>query len=249
MMLSAVVITFNEERNIGRCLQSLRGVVDEIVVVDSFSTDNTEAICTQHDVRFVPHEWKGYSATKNFANNIASNDWILSIDADEALSEELRNSIIEVKHQDKPLTCSFNRLTNYCGKWIKHAGWYPDVKIRIFDRRVASWHGDIHEDLRFTTRAFPVVHLKGDLLHYSYYSVDEHLKQTEKFTTLAAQSLFENGKRSNIIKLYASPAAKFIQSYFLRLGLLDGYYGYKVSSISAYSNYLKYRKLMQLHKQ
>jgi len=247
--LSAVVVTFNEERNIGRCLESLRAVADEIVVVDSFSTDNTEAICKQHNAKFIQRKWEGYSATKNFANNAASHDWILSIDADEALSEELRKSIVEVKLQDKPPACSFNRLTNYCGKWIRHAGWYPDVKVRIFDRRTASWQGSIHEELRFTTRPFPITHLEGDLLHYSYYTVDEHLKQTEKFTTLAAQSLFESGKRSNVFKLYTSPAAKFVQSYFLRLGVLDGYYGYKVSSISAYSNFLKYRKLMQLQKQ
>jgi|SRR6218665_2031965 len=244
--LSVVIITYNEEKNIARCLASVQGIADEIVVVDSFSTDKTEAICKQYNVNFIQRKWQGYSDTKNFANSAASHNWILSLDADEALSDELKQSILKVKQGTELLSCSFNRLTNYCGTWIKHAGWYPDVKIRIFDRRITKWQGTIHEELKIDSNK-PVAHLRGDCLHYSYYSVEQHIRQTEKFTTLSAADLFSKNKKAGFVKLYLSPVAKFIQSYFFQLGFLDGYYGYIVCKISARSTYLKYYKLKQLY--
>lgn len=244
--LSVVIITYNEEKNIARCLASVQGIADEIVVVDSFSTDKTEAICKSYNVSFIQRKWQGYSDTKNFANSAATNNWILSLDADEALSDELKQSILKIKQGTELLTCSFNRLTNYCGTWIKHAGWYPDTKTRIFDRRITKWQGTIHEELK-TDPEQPVVHLSGDCLHYSYYSVEQHIQQTEKFTTLSAADLFSKNKKAGFVKLYLSPIAKFIQSYFFQLGFLDGYYGYIVCKISARSTYLKYYKLKQLY--
>ena len=152
MLLTAVIITKNEERNILRCLNSLLDVADEIVVVDSGSTDRTEEICNSFNVKFVQQEWLGYSEQKNFANNLASNDWILSIDADEELSEKLKNSISELKNQrlSDDEVFSMNRLTNYCGHWIRHCGWYPDRKIRIWNRTVGKWQGEIHETIEFS---------------------------------------------------------------------------------------------------
>ena len=160
-MNSVVIITFNEARNIKRCLESVVPVADEIIVVDSNSTDETEAICQEYpNLRFVRHDWEGYVKQKNFANSLASNNLILSIDADEALSEELTQSILKLKVQDvEGKAFSMNRLMNYCGKWIRHSGWYPDTKIRIFDRRSVSWTGKkVHETLAIP-KEMQVVHL------------------------------------------------------------------------------------------
>jgi glycosyltransferase involved in cell wall biosynthesis len=244
--LSVVIITFNEEMNIGRCLESIKGIADDVIVVDSFSTDKTEEICKQYNVKFIRHEWEGYSRTKNFANSQAKYDWILSLDADEALSDELKNSILKIKQQQKTGTYKFKRLTNYCGKWIRHSGWYPDIKVRIFDRRTSKWEGTIHEHL-ITADSSPVL-LKGDCLHYSYYTLDQHYKQSDKFSTLQAQSLYEKGKKASLIKLWLNPAIKFLNVYIIKLGILDGLAGYTISRMSAYSSYLKFKKLRTLTK-
>jgi glycosyltransferase involved in cell wall biosynthesis len=243
--LSVVIITFNEERNIERCLASLRGIADDILVVDSFSTDKTREICERHGVTFIQKQWAGYSPTKNYANTQAKFDWVLSLDADEALSDELRTSILELKNKNEMLTCSFNRLTNYCGTWIRHCGWYPDIKLRIFDRRKTSWHGEIHEEL---VPGVPVEirHLKGDCLHYSYYSVDEHYLQAEKFSSLSAKAMFEKGKKISSAGIVLKTLSKFLRNYFLKLGFLDGKAGYTVCRVAAHETKLKYSKLHAL---
>ncbi len=243
--LSVVIITHNEERNIARCLDSVKSIADDIVVVDSFSTDSTRKICERYPVNFITHSWEGYSLTKNFANNSAKYNWILSLDADEALSAELAQSIEKLKQGDQLLTCEFDRMTNYCGKWIRHCGWYPDTKIRIFDRTIAHWEGVIHEKLNFTKNT-PVVHLAGDCLHYSYYDKAQHLQQADKFTTIAAKHFYSQGNKNPAYKLYLSPLLKFIQSYFLQLGFLDGTAGFQVCRISAFASYLKYKKINEL---
>ena len=154
MQISAVIITFNEEKNIERCLNSLQGVGDEIIIVDSLSTDKTQEICSKYDlVKFYSQEWLGYSSQKNYDNKLASFDTILSIDADEVLSFELKQSILTIKAQydnisNPNIIFSVKRLTNYCGSWIKHCGWYPDTKKRIFNKSV-QWVGDIHEELLY----------------------------------------------------------------------------------------------------
>jgi len=248
MLLSVVIITHNEERNIERCLSSVKPLADEILVVDSFSTDRTKEICLAQGTRLIEHKWEGYSASKNYANQQATYDWILSLDADEALSPELSKSIQELKKAEHPHVAKFNRLTNYCGHWIRHCGWYPDTKIRIFNRTSASWAGLIHEKLEFTDR-LPILHLKGDCLHYSYYTLEQHLLQAEKFTDLAAAELFRQGKKGSLLKLVLSPTVKFIQSYFLQRGFLDGSAGLTVCRISAWASYLKYKKLRLLWKE
>ena len=245
--LSVVIITFNEEKNIGRCLDSVKEIADDIVVVDSFSTDNTKGICEKQKVNFIQHKWEGYSASKNFANSQAKYDWILSLDADEALSEELKQSILEVKKDSELLTYKFNRLTNYCGKWIKHCGWYPDTKIRIFDRRITKWEGILHEKLVINSKQEPIL-LKGDCLHYSYHSLEQHYAQTEKFSTLAAQNMFEKGKKASVLKMVLSPIVKFIGDYVIKLGFLDGAAGFTICRISAKHSFLKYKKLRRLYR-
>ncbi|MBA3900174.1 MAG: glycosyltransferase family 2 protein [Bacteroidetes bacterium] len=249
MKISATIITFNEERNIERCILSLLEVADEILVLDSFSTDKTEEICKKHGVKFIQRAWEGYSATKNHANQLAEHNWILSIDADEALSDELKKSILNQKNKLSELEAyQFNRLTNYCGKWIKHSGWYPDKKTRLFNRAHISWAGGIHETLIIPPRV-KIKKLEGDLLHYSYYTVEEHIRQTEKFTSLSAQALYEKNKKPTMLKLYLSPIITFLKNYLFRLGFLDGYYGFLICKISAQATHLKYLKLQKMHQQ
>jgi len=240
--LSAIIITLNEEKNIGRCLESLKSVVDEILVVDSFSTDRTKEICTSHGIRFIQNEWKGYSSQKNFAQNLAAHDFIISLDADEALSKELSESILKAKNLDVINIYSFNRLTNYCGKWIRHGGWYPDIKIRMYDRKKCKWEGSIHERLSYPKEE-KVILLEGDCHHYTFYTVEEHMKQVEKFTTLMAEEEFSKGRRAGWLRITFSPVIKFIRDYIIRGGFIDGKEGFLISRISAYATFLKYTKL------
>lgn len=245
--ISAVIITLNEEKNISRCIDSLKNVAEDILVVDSFSTDKTEEICKQKGVRFIQHVWEGYLEQKNYANSQALYPYILSIDADEALSEELARSINNLKNNWQHDGYGMNRLTNYCGKWIKHGGWYPDRKIRLFDRRKASWGGyKVHEKLIFPA-ASTMGFLKGDLLHYSYYTRQDHIAQADKFSTLSSEVLYDKGVHPNYFKRHVSPLIKFIRNYFLKCGFLDGYYGFVIAKISAEATYLKYKKLKQLY--
>jgi glycosyltransferase involved in cell wall biosynthesis len=248
MKLSAAIITFNEEKNIGRCLDSLKGIADEIVVVDSFSKDNTEGICKQHNARFIPHAFEGHIQQKNYAISQTSGDWVISLDADEALSNELRDAILLIKNAPEANGYQMNRLTNYCGHWVKYCGWYPDTKVRLIRKGFAEWRGiNPHDRLDMLDNA-NVVHLKGDILHYSYYSVEDHLKQIEYFGNIAAKELFSRGKTSGWILIVVKVFAQFIKSYFLKLGMLDGATGLTISRLSAYATYRKYYKLMQLNK-
>jgi glycosyltransferase involved in cell wall biosynthesis len=245
--LSVVIITFNEAKNIAKCLQAALRVADEIIVYDSFSTDNTCKIAEQYGAKVIQGTWQGYSESKNLANAKANYDWILSIDADEVLSVALQNDILKLKSGGLQ-TASFKRLTNYCGTWIRHCGWYPDIKLRLFNRQQMQWQGLIHEEVKAIDgqKIMPIL-LEGDCLHYSYYSVEEHYIQTDKFSTLSAQSLYDKGAKSNVLKLYFAPLFKFIQMYFFKLGMLDGYYGYIVCKISAQATFQKYAKLKALN--
>ena len=243
--LSVAIITLNEERNLERCLTSVRQVADEIVVVDSGSIDNTLEIAKRFGARIFKQEFLGYTAQKNFANSKCSFEHILSLDADEALSPKLIDEVIKVKESWKFDAYRFNRLTNYCGKWIRYGGWYPDSKVRLFKKSSGKWIGHrIHESFEvFSNR---IKHIPGDLHHYSYYSIEEHRAQVEHFSDLASLALFENGKRTSRIKMYLSPIIKFIKMYFLQLGFLDGYYGLIISWISASSRYKRNMKLLKL---
>lgn len=248
IQLSVVVITLNEERNIGRCLQSVSGIADDIVVVDSGSTDKTEEICLNQGARFIPHPWLGFAETKNFANSQAKFPFILSLDADEALSEELKASILMLREgQSENSTYKMNRLTNYCGKWIKHCGWYPDSKIRLFNRGNARWTGMVIHEKLTTDPGIDVKQLKGDILHYSYYSIAGHITQANLFTDLTAEEAFSKGKNANLAQILCKPPVKFIRDYFFKLGFLDGYYGFIICRISAQATFYKYIKLRQLN--
>jgi glycosyltransferase involved in cell wall biosynthesis len=240
--LSAVIITHNEEQNIDRCLTSLQNIADEIIIVDSNSTDKTLEIAEPYKAKVFQKEWLGYSEQKNYANSKAENDYIISLDADEALSEELKQSILKLKKKGFTDAYAFNRLNNYCGSWIKHTSWYPDTKMRIWNRHLGKWEGEIHETVKFNTET-ETKHIKGDLLHYSYYTVNEHIAQANKFSEIAAEAKFQDGKTVGIPKIIFAPFFKFIKEYFIKLGLLDGFNGFIISMIASHETFLKYVKL------
>lgn len=246
--LSAVIITFNEEKNIGRCLDSLLAVADDIVVVDSFSTDATETIVKEKGARFVQHAFDGHIQQKNWAISQAKYPHIISLDADEALDPILQKAVLAVKENWQADGYRLNRLTNYCGKWIRHGLWYPDRKLRLWDSRKGAWGGQNPHDTFLLPKESKILDLEGHLLHYSIYTFEEHLKQIRKFTDISSQAAFENGKRSSYLKLIVSPSLKFVRAYFFRLGFLDGKEGWMIARWSAYATYLKYRKLMKLQK-
>ena len=247
--ISLVIITFNEENNIEACLKAAIDIVDDVVVVDSFSTDKTEDICNRYNVRFVKHKFEGHIEQKNWAITQAKYPCVLSLDADEVLSDELRKSILEVKNNWDCDGYYFNRLTNYCGKWIKHTGWYPDRKLRLWKSDKGAWTGMNTHDKYELKNETAQRHLKGDLLHYSYHSISQHILQVDKFTTIIAQANFNKGKTTNIFKIAFLPIWKFKYYYLIRLGFLDGYYGFVISAISAFANFSKHIKLRELNKQ
>jgi glycosyltransferase involved in cell wall biosynthesis len=245
--ISCVIITKNEEKNIDRCLKSLQGVVDEIIIIDSFSTDNTKEICRNYNTQFIQTDWKGYSETKNYGNSLATFSYILSIDADEALSKELAKELVNLRNSGRLLADAyyFNRLTNYCGKWIRHCGWYPDSKLRLFKKEKGRWEGVIHEQINMAEDS-SITSLKHDLLHYSYYSINEHLYQMIRFTDLMALDYFNKGKKPTILKIIISPLIKFLKSYILQAGFLDGYYGFIICILSSCATFLKYVKTREI---
>lgn len=246
--ISVVIITFNEEKNIGRCIDSVLPVADEVIVVDSFSTDKTQEIVLEKGCRFIQHKFDGHIEQKNWAITQAKYPHILSLDADEALSDELRNEIISIKESWEADAYYFNRLTNYCGQWIKHCGWYPDQKLRLWDSRKGKWGGTNPHDKFELSQGASKKYLKGDLLHYSYYTISQHVLQIEKFTSISANEAVNKGKTMGIGGLLMKPVWKFIRDYFFRLGILDGYYGFIICKLSAFATFTKCLKMIELGK-
>lgn len=246
--LSVVIITLNEERNIARCITSVKGIADEVLVVDSFSSDKTKEIAEANGARVVQHKFEGHIEQKNWAAAQAKYPFILSLDADEALSDKLRASIIEVKNNKQYDGYTMNRFTNYCGKWVRHCGWYPDTKLRLFDRTKGKCSGtNPHDKLEMEAGA-KILHLNGDILHYSYYTLADHIIQVNKFTEISASALFKMGKNASLLKIKFSPFIKFTKDYIFKLGFLDGYTGFVICRVSSHAAFLKYAKLRQLNK-
>lgn len=244
--LSVVIITLNEEKNIEQCIRSVQGVADEILVVDSHSSDNTVAMAQRLGARIVMQHFPGHIEQKNFATEQAQHDWVLSIDADEALSGELAESIKKVKANATANAYHFNRLNNYCGHWIKHGGWYPDRKIRLYNRNAGMWKGENPHD-RWTLhndKEKPGM-LQGDLLHYSYSSISDHLKKIERYSDIAARQKVNKGQDCGILKIWLGPKWKFIKDYIFRFGFLDGYWGFIACKLSSLENLAKYSKTRQ----
>ena len=244
--LSVVIITFNEEKNIARCIHSVKAVADDIVVVDSFSTDRTEAICLELGARFIKQRFLGHIEQKNFAITCAKYPHILSLDADEALDETLAKSVASAKKNWQADGYIMNRLTNYCGQWIRHSGWYPDRKLRLFDSRKGTWAGVNPHDKYTLVDGAQTRPLKGNLLHYSFYTISQHVEQVNKFTQIEAEQRFRQGKKPSFYHLFFKPGLKFLLYYVVKRGFLDGFYGYTICSISAQAVYLKYAKAAEL---
>lgn len=243
--ISVVIITYNEEKNIRRCLESVQDIADDIVIIDSYSTDRTKEICTQYKTRFIQHRFDGHIEQKNWAISKAKYPHILSLDADEALSEELSESISKIKNNWKYDGYYFNRLTNYCGKWIRHTSWYPAQKLRLWDSSKGVWGGVNPHDRYILKKGSSKHFLKGDLFHYSYYSIDEHIAQINKFSDITAEEKFRDGERASYSKMLLNPFWRFFRDYFIKVGFLDGFYGFVICLNSAHETFLKYVKLRQ----
>lgn len=246
--LSAVIITFNEEHNIGRCIDSVKHVADEIIILDSFSTDKTIEIARGKGAIVKQQVFAGYIEQKNAALGLANFHFVLSLDADEALDDRSIQSIKEAKSNFDVKAYTINRCTNYCGRFIRHGSWYPDKKLRLFDKRIARWGGYNPHDKVEMNEPVEVKHLSGDILHYSYHSVSDHVLQNNKFSTLSAESYFKKGKRTTPFNIVVNPAWAFFLSYVLRAGFLDGTSGFIIAVNIAHLSFLKHVKLYQLQK-
>ena len=240
MKISATIITFNEERNIPRVIESLR-CADEVVVIDSGSTDRTVEIAAKLGARVVESPWRGFAGQKNFASENASFDWILSLDADEALSEALEGEIWQIKKNGPEFDAyTMPRLAQYLGRWILHSGWYPDRKVRLFDRRKAKWVGRyVHESVVVGGR---VGHLKENLLHFTCDSLSEHLRTMDRYTTLAAEQIVDQRNPIGWTQLLLDPIWTFFRTFVLQRGFLDGTEGLAIAYMAALYNFLKYTK-------
>lgn len=249
LKLSGVIITFNEERNIERCLQSLVPVVDEIVVVDSHSTDRTKSICNKFNVRFIEQKFLGYIEQKNYALDQTKFNHVVSLDGDEALSEDLQQSILNLKSNWQFDGYYANRFNNFCGQWIKYSDWYPNKKLRVFDKTKAEWTGiNPHDNVQFLEAKSKAGYLKGDILHWTYQTYEEMDQKSEYFSTIAAEAYYNKGKGASIVNIIWNPTWAFFKAYVLRLGFLDGKNGFRICYQTWKITYLKYKKLRQLYK-
>lgn len=247
-LLSVVIITYNEEKNIGRCLDSVREVADEIVILDSFSTDRTVEIAEEKGAVVFQQKFAGYIAQKNAALEFAENNYVLCLDADEELDDQLKASILKAKKGFAFRAYKMNRCANYCGKFIRHGSWYPESKVRLFDKRYLKWGGLDPHDKVIVPSTVAVCPLKGDLLHYICSTVEEHVRRSNNFSTIAARSLYFVGKKTNWLKIVFSPLWSFVHAYILRAGFLNGYRGLMIASQQARYHFLKYFKLYQLQR-
>ncbi len=240
MKITATIITLNEERNIARAIESLR-CSDEILILDSGSVDRTVELAGKLGARVIEAGWRGFAGQKNWAAEQASHDWILSLDADEALSESLEAEIWNVKKNGPQYDgYTMPRLARYLGRWILHSGWYPDRKIRLYDRRKGKWVGDfVHESVQVDGR---VGHLESNLLHFTCDSLSEHLRTLDHYTTLAAQELAARRLKVPLSKVILDPAWTFVKTYFLQRGFLDGLEGLTIAYMAAFYVFLKYSK-------
>jgi glycosyltransferase involved in cell wall biosynthesis len=240
MRITATIITFNEERNIARAIESLRSA-DEILILDSGSVDRTVELAEKLGARVIEAGWRGYAGQKNWAAEQASHDWIFSLDADEALSEALDSEILTLKKTGPRYDAyTVPRLARYLGRWILHSGWYPDRKVRLYNRQKAKWVGDfVHESVHVDGR---IGHLESNLLHFTCDSLSEHLKTLDRYTTLAAQELAARKLAVPLWRLMLEPAWTFVKTYFIQRGFLDGLEGLAIAYMAAFYTFLKYSK-------
>ena len=245
LKISAVIIAFNEEDRLPAALDNLKGTVDEIVVVDGFSADRTAEIARAMGAHVFQNEFSDFASQKNYAMQKARNDWILNIDADERLDEDLKLSLAGLK-ADGPHSqlagFSMHRKTFYLGRWILHSGWYPDKKIRLFKKTKSHWQGRIHERL---VVAGAVGHLHGAILHYTYRDLADHFRRINHYSSLQAEDIIKKRKKCLLARSIFLPLTTFIRHYFVRLGFLDGFAGFVIALLSSWATALKYLKALE----
>ncbi len=247
MDISAVVITFNEEKNIEAALKSVAPIASETIVVDSGSRDDTLKIAKRYTPRVFERKWTNFADQKNYANSLATRPWIFSLDADERVSPELRDEILGLKDLD-PSVSGFliPRRVFYLGRWIRHSSWYPDHKLRLFRRSGARWVGEyVHEKLAIDGR---LKKLKGPIYHFTYRDIADHLDRINRFSELGAQRLYAARKRCRWYHLMVFPFSRFLKSYLWKLGFLDGFPGVVISVLHGYSIFVRYAKLREIWK-
>lgn len=244
--LSVVIICKNEEQNIGKVLQSLTGLTDDVIVYDNGSTDNTESAVKEFPVRFIQGEWEGYAPTKRKAQLLAKYDWILSLDADESLDAELFQSLNKLDLSNIHVAYD-SRSRNFIGKkFLKHGEWGRDHRIRLFNQKTVNWNNEpVHEDLA-VPKGVAVKRIKGFVLHRTATNIDDYARKITKYALLSAESNFKKRKKATFFKLRISPAYSFILNYFFRLGFLDGFEGFVCAKMTAHYTFLKYARLREL---
>ena len=245
--LSACIIAMDEEDRIGACLESL-AFCDEIVVVDSHSSDRTREVAAAAGARVIERDWPGHVRQKEFTIRAAAHDWVLCVDADERVSEALRAEIERLRDAGFPERAGWRcpRLSSYLGTWVRHGTWYPDRQLRLFDRRRGRWGGhDPHDRVELSG---PVGELAGDLLHHPYRSLREHLAVMDRYTTIMAQGLAERGRRARATDLVLRPAVRFLRFYVLKRGFLLGWKGLLLATLAAHYVHLKYAKLLVIQR-
>ncbi|MBN2041270.1 MAG: glycosyltransferase family 2 protein [Spirochaetes bacterium] len=243
MAISVSIICYNEEKKIRRCLESVKWA-DEIVVLDSFSTDATQDICREYTDKIHQHEFDGHIQQKNRAIDLCSNDWVFCIDADEVVTDELKDSILKTDTgKTEFYGFAVPRKVFYLGKWISHGGWYPDYKIRFFNRKFGKWGGVNPHDTVIVQGKTSF--LKGDLQHYSYENISAHLTQVNKFTDIMAREYEALDKKPSVLNLTIRPFYKFFKMYFLKLGFLDGRRGFIIAVIASFYVFMKFVKLFE----
>lgn len=246
--ISLVVITYNEEANIERCLKSAQSIVDELFVVDSFSDDQTVEIARSLGARVEQRPFSGYIEQKRYAISQAKFNRVLVLDADEALDEQLLKSVLHTKQNWTHDCYTMNRMSNLNDRWIRHGGWYPDKKMRLFDRRKYEVVGINPHDKFVSLADATQKHLKGDILHYTNSSFEDRIQTINKFSTVAAQAFYEKGKKGSWLRVLFKPGLRFLSEYVLRRGFLDGFYGFFIAKTSAQYVFYREVKLLELRR-
>ncbi|MBC7450260.1 MAG: glycosyltransferase family 2 protein [Cytophagales bacterium] len=244
--ISVVIITYNEEDKIRRTVEAVSVFTDDVVVIDSYSTDSTPAICRELNVTFIQQAWSGYGHQKNTGHAYARYDWILSIDADEVVSEELSKELKELLLDSPSTLYNIPFKTYFCNQLVRFGGWNPQFHVRLFNKKMVEWNTlEVHETLHYPEQN-SIITLKGSILHYSYDTMEDYLSKSGTYTTLFAERMQARSKRATWIKLYLSPSFTFIKEYIFKLGFLDGTLGFKIACLNFNYTKTKYLKLKAL---
>ena len=245
MKLSVTIITYNEEDRLEDALKSVQDIADEIVVVDSHSTDNTVKIAEKYNSRVLFNKFDNYGDQKNVALKNATYEWVLNLDADERVSPELAESIRHLKQSPATGSDGFliKRKTNYLGRWIMHSGWYPDRKLRLFKKSKSHWSGRIHERLVLEGQ---LEQLDGEILHFTYRDMNDHIQRLNRYSYMQAQDIVTKGKKALYPRAIILPSITFIRFYFWKLGILDGFPGFIIALVSSWGTAMKYLKAIAI---